>query len=770
MRLSPLVCILVSMIIVGGATALPLSANGATRKNEPKDKDSQTSLSSPALTVRADHSLYKKRHNIQKFNCEKEDSAGNLTLSAEGGSEDTSNSGNGFLSNLPFSLLNKAKKNGQGHNAKTMQETVHSSDQARKASSQQSKDSSETGGLFTLLSLPFSWFADAPTNRGTTDGFSNIGASRIDSASPGLDNSTDHSDNSAGGSGLAGIGDIGREAHARSKTARNGRNGRGASDSRGAKDGRSDAREPGNSDRSGGPGYTPDRPGAPERIGAGLPLSTSPSFADFHMRQLKNSPMTARNEALTAVQPNVLPQAARVHQDWGQIGGMTPGGLAITEPPSPNNLKTPVPGQFKNSAQTKDFVTVYPDLPTGFHTEPGPPNHVPYWYTQPAVINQVDGLTNWFAGQPNGGPNTDYQSGLATTSAAMISAETAAMANYDKAQAKTQAETQQFGDASNTASNSNLQSGTKSALQSLVNIANENSGGTYGRAVKMVQQMWRQTFLPIAILLVLPGALLTQIKGLVKSGIVGDENDEDSVSPFVGILRATIAIFLIFATQLIVSYTIDVGNSMTEVVAQQVQLQDIASWSASETSRPKGADAKAQELIDAKQSGKSAFKRAAFGFINSLFTNALVILLAYQTVMICYLYLLGPIAAAFYAWPSTTNALFKNVFTNWMNGLISLTLWRFWWSLIILCMCVRIQWLKDLGEYNPNSPWEGVVYTAFVVMLTYVPFMAFEFKPGSMVASLLEKAGQGGGGGGAGGGAGTSGDPNVSGAQPPANT
>ena len=57
-------------------------------------------------------------------------------------------------------------------------------------------------------------------------------------------------------------------------------------------------------------------------------------------------------------------------------------------------------------------------------------------------------------------------------------------------------------------------------------------------------------------------------------------------------------------------------------------------------------------------------------------------------------------------------------------------------------MCVRIQWLKDMVEYNPNSPWAGVVYTAFVVMLTYIPFMPFEFKPGAMVSSLLAKAGQ----------------------------
>jgi hypothetical protein len=90
-------------------------------------------------------------------------------------------------------------------------------------------------------------------------------------------------------------------------------------------------------------------------------------------------------------------------------------------------------------------------------------------------------------------------------------------------------------------------------------------------------------------------------------------------------------------------------------------------------------------------------------------------------------------------------------------------MWRFWWSLIILCMCVRIQWLRDIGQYNPNSPWEGVVYTAFVCMLTYVPFMPFEFKPGSLVTNLLNAAGKGGSS--SGGSAGVT-DPNSSASQP----
>ncbi len=496
---------------------------------------------------------------------------------------------------------------------------------------------------------------------------------------------------------------------------------------------------------------------------ANVPLVTSPSFADFHARQLLTAPMTARHESMVNPVPVVVPEAPLTHKDWGQIGGMTQGGLEMTEPPSPNNFKGQAPNQFVKPTEVKAASTAYGDTsPAGFHTEPGPPNR-PFWFTQPAVNSMADTHLNVMQQFPQ--PLNDFNLGVYATAASMTSAEGGAVVDYNVSQAKTQAQTQHFGDAANNASNANLQSGMHSVVQSLVNVANENSGGTYARALHMIQAMWKTTFIPLAILLVLPGALITQLKGLVKFGIINDANDEDSASPFVGILRAFIAIFLIPATQLIVSYSVDVGNSMTDVVAQQVQLQDVATWADHQTSREQASNPADQAKLDAQQSGRSAFKRATFGFINSLFTNALVILLAYQTVMVCYLYLLGPIAAALFAWPTTTNALFKNIFSNWINGLISLSLWRFWWSLIILCMCIRIQWLKDLGEYNPNSPWEGVVYTAFVVMLTYIPFMAFEFKPGSMVSSLLDKAGQAGGaaggantaGNGSGGGAGAGG-------------
>src|SRR4030095_146601 len=82
--------------------------------------------------------------------------------------------------------------------------------------------------------------------------------------------------------------------------------------------------------------------------------------------------------------------------------------------------------------------------------------------------------------------------------------------------------------------------------------------GGYGSmedAVAVVQRMYKEVFLPMALLFLLPGAVFTQLKGLVGQSMLG--GGEDSVNPFTGIIRAIIAIFLIPSTQLIVSSCID---------------------------------------------------------------------------------------------------------------------------------------------------------------------------------------------------------------------
>jgi hypothetical protein len=76
--------------------------------------------------------------------------------------------------------------------------------------------------------------------------------------------------------------------------------------------------------------------------------------------------------------------------------------------------------------------------------------------------------------------------------------------------------------------------------------------------------------------------------------------------------------------------------------------------------------------------------------------------------------------------------------------LINLVLWRFWWCIIVLVMTTRLQWLQELGQPT-NGPWEKLVFTAFTVMLAYVPFAPFDFRPGDLVEQILQQTNGGNG-------------------------
>lgn len=432
----------------------------------------------------------------------------------------------------------------------------------------------------------------------------------------------------------------------------------------------------------------------------------------------------------------------------------------------------------------------------------------------------------------------------------------------------------------------------------LINVANERStigssgvggsgDGKIQAAVAVVQRMYREIFLPMALLLLLPGALLTQVKGMVTRTIMGGA-DEDSINPFTGILRALIAIFLIPSTQLIVSYCIDIGNMLAYEVAKPeygwVRDEVLSKWAKEQTFNPNptnvnngilppgqgrtasegnqqgpqsgaptqtgasggagtgagtgtgagagtGSSGGSQQsasdgafsfgiplggsggsgffinigsLFGAPSTGNPAVD-AFNAFLNFLFGQqfqqaaedaqdagegkaagqlegqviqedqlwlsgvmqvgfngasmfmgaALNILTGYQLVFMCYLFLMGPIAASFFAWPSGIGQhLFKKVFSNWLNAVVVLSLWRFWWCVILAVMTQRILYLNP----NPGSPSEMMVYNCFLALLLYIPFQPFDFNPGPMVTQVLAKAG-GGGGGGSGGGGGAHGAP-----------
>lgn len=380
------------------------------------------------------------------------------------------------------------------------------------------------------------------------------------------------------------------------------------------------------------------------------------------------------------------------------------------------------------------------------------------------------------------------------------------------AQVGQQAKMQNASDAAADSAENQFAGSFDTIMLSLINVANENAATptsssapfkTLNECIWMVQQMYKNVYLYMAILLLLPGACMTQTKALVGYQLLGQAEDSEShaITPFTGIMRSMIAIFLIPATQLIVSWCIDIGNSMTYEVQKLIQPAIIMDWAKEQMFNPPpenmanemippmddstgGADGKNSGVVRGKLTNGSEKKsevetqtdatrtvQMVYNFMNYALGAALIVIIGFQIVMMCYLFLLGPIAAAFYAWPSGVGSLFNKVFVNWVDGVVNVSLWRFWWCVVILCMFTRIQWLQESGMYDPTNQWEMMMFTAFQVILVYVPFMPFEFRPGEMVDKIIEKAKEGqqsgqGGGGSGGGSGGSSGTTSSGGATP----
>jgi hypothetical protein len=326
----------------------------------------------------------------------------------------------------------------------------------------------------------------------------------------------------------------------------------------------------------------------------------------------------------------------------------------------------------------------------------------------------------------------------------------------------------------------------------LINVANENAATptssraaikTYAQAIWMVQQMYKQCFIPMAILLLLPGAIITNAKTLVTFGFLSVK-DEDTANPFAGIMRAAIAIFLIPATQLLVSYVIDTANALEYAVSKEVSLPLIFMWAGEQIQtfapekqqggmiknlkqmetapfRGKWGSLPVDGGIMEQMSGPDITMTQVVNELSSLLTEGVCIISAFQVVFMCYLFVIGPIAAAFFAWPAGVGRdLFRKTFATWVDGVVILALWKFWWNVVLVCMTIRLQMGVDI--YNEM---EVYMFIAFMAMLLFVPFNPFEFKAGEIVTHLLEKGqqtagkvasgkgGAAGGGGGAGGGA-----------------
>jgi hypothetical protein len=242
--------------------------------------------------------------------------------------------------------------------------------------------------------------------------------------------------------------------------------------------------------------------------------------------------------------------------------------------------------------------------------------------------------------------------------------------------------------------------------------------------------MRNQLFVPIAILLLLPGAVLAQVRAIVAQGyytIFGE------INPFEGILRSIIAVFLIPATYLVVNYGIDVSNSLALTVAQgYTNIFGTNMYEDAKCLQRRSAAVNPPERNDnaivnsenpnANQSGGTwpgqweaqthttrqfdpcagkdtttvtnesmsdarATNRLIMNLMNATMGSGWLIMCAFQVVFLLYLFVMGPIVAALWVWP--INAL-RQALPSWIEGVCKLCFWSFLWNVVILLMaCFR---------------------------------------------------------------------------------
>lgn len=272
-------------------------------------------------------------------------------------------------------------------------------------------------------------------------------------------------------------------------------------------------------------------------------------------------------------------------------------------------------------------------------------------------------------------------------------------------------------------------------------------------------------FVPIGLLLLLPGAILSQIRAMVGLNV---PLSLTQTNPFDGLLRSVIAIFLIPATYLVVNYAIDFSNSITFTLASEYvritssdMYQDAVcseirafpvrgpkenqnagvaqTWPQVETtSIPRLEKNLYQSKTDDPCSGTysapesrtdegmplaSVFGRLlAFGG-NALLTSAWNVLCAFQMAYMLYLFWVGPVVAGLWVWPVKQ---FRDALPNWVEGVITLAFWSLFWNTAILLMAC----FKGMAD-------TGTVYeTALNFLATGCVKYAFDF------VGLIKAAGQ----------------------------
>lgn len=296
-------------------------------------------------------------------------------------------------------------------------------------------------------------------------------------------------------------------------------------------------------------------------------------------------------------------------------------------------------------------------------------------------------------------------------------------------------------------------------------------------------------FVPIALLLILPGAVLTQVRAIMAQSnpILG------AASPLEGIQRGLIAICLVPGSCLVTNFAIDLGNSLHYTVSSEysriiggdmyrdamcaeIRAFGVRYLSENEGSlkdvppdlSPRGNEPFAK--IEGRLWGKitdpcaglylvpanrddSIMPQASIATRMGMYTaNAglcagWALLTAFQMAFFYYLYFAGPIMAGLWAWPTQ---MFKQAFPTWVESCITLAFWSFLWQ-ITICLLAMTKAQASTGLY---------MVTALNVLATTSVKHAFDcaaimksaVQQCEMIGAEVAAGAEGGGGGGGKGG------------------
>ena len=297
-----------------------------------------------------------------------------------------------------------------------------------------------------------------------------------------------------------------------------------------------------------------------------------------------------------------------------------------------------------------------------------------------------------------------------------------------------------------------------------------------------------QIFVPMAILLLLPGAALAQMRAIIAAGspVLGE------VNPFEGILRSIVAIFLIPGTALVVNYGIDLNNSIAYTInseyfrifasdmykdalcaemratpVRQSQSNRNALDLPAYVGKPllgaktafgmfegmmmenslqdpcAGINLAPQGAANEAMSSGSVATRAMMNGSNASLAAAWNILCAFQLAYLYYLWCVGPIMAALWVYPLRT---LRNALPSWVEGVVTLCFWSLFWNTVILLMAC----FKGVDETGT------MIMTALNFLATASVKYAFDFaglvkaagqEAAGMAAGAAQQAAQSGGGG-----------------------